>query len=842
MQSLVDFVAQYAARGNEIAVRHRRGYRMETWTYAQIARQANCVARELESRGVKRGDSVLLWGDNSPEWVAAFFGCLLRGAVTVPIDHGSTAEFAARVAREVNAKLIFRSRALPNAGLLENQISLESLSELTSRRDSSPYTAPPLSRQDTLEIIFTSGTTAEPRGVVISHGNVLANIEPVEREIQKYLRYERIFHPLRFLNLLPLSHVFGQMLGIFIPPFLAGTVVLVDSLKPSDLIDAVRDERISVLVAVPRFIEALQREILRQMERDGRSQRFKDDFSRGETEHFLRRWWRFRRIHSLLGWKFWAFISGGAALPEPVESFWNRLGYAVIQGYGMTETTSLISLNHPFRSAKGSIGKVFPGMEVRVDEHGEILVRGENVAAAYRQRDHAQPVAESDGWFHTGDLGETDAEGQLYFKGRRKNVIVTPAGMNVYPEDLEKAVRGEPGVRDCVVIGIERAGNAEPCAVLLLEDPEHANQASLIENANRSLAEYQKIRRWFAWPDLDFPRTPTLKPLLPRIREVVNAKLDAAPTAAPQDNGSSLAALIAQITGRPVAFDSRNTTLDADLQMTSLDRVELMSALENRYQTDLSGARFSEVATVGQLEKLLTESPASPVQHLYPRWPQSWLSTAVRLAVYYLVAWPATYVLAAPRIRGRENLHGLRGPVLVVSNHITYLDIAWILPALPARLRNRLATAMRAERLAEMRRPPKNMNPFNRLRERLDYYLALSLFNVFPLPQRSGFLKSFSFAGDLADRGWSILVFPEGLTTEDGQIAPFRAGVGLLAKQLNIPIVPMRLGGLYDLRKKNQIFTRPGHVRVTIGKPVSFSAEQDANDIAKELERRVMGL
>jgi long-chain acyl-CoA synthetase len=839
VQSLVDFVAQYAARGNEIAVRYRRGYRMETWTYARIAEQANRAARELESRGIAKGDAVLLWGENSPEWIMAFFGCLLRGAVTVPIDHGSTAEFAARVTREVNAKCIFHSRARADAGLAGNSIILESLSELTEHRDS-PYPAPPLSRHDTLEIIFTSGTTAEPRGVVISHGNVLANIEPVQREIQKYLRYERIFHPLRFLNLLPLSHVFGQMLGIFIPPFLAGTVVFIDSLKPSGLIEVIRDERISVLVAVPRFIESLQREILRQMERDSHTQTFNENFARAEKQHFLLRWWRFRKIHSLLGWKFWAFISGGAALPEQVETFWNRLGYAVIQGYGMTETTSLISLNHPFRSAKGSIGKVFPGMEVRVDEHGEILVRGENVAAAYRQHDQTQSVSESDGWFRTGDMGETDAEGRLYFKGRRKNVIVTPAGMNIYPEDLEKAVRSQPGVRDCVVIGIERDGNAEPCAVLLLEDPPHANQAAVIENANRSLAEYQKIRHSFLWPDPDFPRTPTLKPLLPRIREFVNAKLDTAVT--PPDRNSPLATLIAQITGRPLAADSRDAALDADLHLTSLDRVELMSALESRYQTDLGDVRFSEVSTVGQLEKLLTESPATPAQHLYPRWPQNWLTTAVRLGVYYLLAWPATYILAAPRIRGRENLRGLRGPVLVIANHVTYLDIAWVLPALPARLRNRLATAMRAERLAEMRRPPKNMNPFNSLRERLDYLLALSLFNVFPLPQRSGFLKSFSFAGDLADRNWNILIFPEGQTTEDGQIAPFRAGVGLLAKQLNIPIVPVRLAGLFDLRQKNRILTHPGQVQVTIGKPVSFSPDQDADDITKELERRVREL
>ena len=839
MQSLVDFVSRYAANGNEIAVRYRRGYRMETWTYARIAQEANRMARELELRGIAKGDAVLLWDENSPAWIIVFLACLLRGAVTVPIDHGSTAEFASRVAREVDAKLIFRRRLLPDIPLAVGTIALESLSEVIAHHDNSPYPAPQLSRADTLEIIFTSGTTAEPRGVVISHGNVLANIEPLAREIQKYLRYERIFHPLRFLNLLPLSHVFGQMLGIFIPPFLAGTVVFIDSLKPSGLIDAVRQERVSVLVAVPRVIESLQRELQRQLERDAQLSRFNEHFANAEKERFLRRWWRFRRIHSRFGWKFWAFISGGAALPEQVEAFWNRLGYAVIQGYGMTETTSLISVNHPFHSAKGSIGTVFPGMEVRVDEQGELLVRGDNVAKAYRQQDRARAVAESDGWFRTGDMAETDENGRLYFKGRRKNVIVTPGGMNVYPEDLEKAIRHQEGVRDCVVIGIERDGNAEPCAVLLLENP-RANPAPVIENANRSLAEYQKIRRWFSWPEADFPRTPTFKPLLPRIRETVSAHLGAVPSA-PNGDGS-LAALITKITGRPVASGSGNASLDADLQMSSLDRVELMSALEDRYQTDIGEVRFSEVATLGQLEKLLTESHTPSAEHAYPRWPQHWLATTIRLAVYYLLARPATYLLAAPRISGRANLRGLRGPILVVCNHVTYLDIAWILPALPARFRNRLATAMGGERLARMRHPPKSMNLFGRFREILDYYLALSLFNVFPLPQQSGFLKSFSFAGDLADRGWNILVFPEGQTTEDGRMAPFRSGVGLLAKQLNVTVVPMRLAGLFDLKEEKTILARPGHVRATIGEPVHFSPEQDPVEIARELERRVAEL
>ena len=839
-ESLIEFVRAYGAHREEIAVRQRRGCRMENWTYGKIAGQAHLLARELESRGISKGDTILLWGENSAEWITVFFACVLRGAVIVPIDHASSGEFAQRVAKEVKAKLAFRSRSVAQSELPCPGALLEETGEIAGRHDSSPYPWRPLTRKDPLEIVFTSGTTAAPRGVVISHGNVLANLEPLQPEIQKYLRYERPFHPIRFLNLLPLSHVFGQMLGVFIPPMLAGTVVFLDSMKPAELRETIRRERVSVMVAVPRFIESLQREIERQIERGGRSEQFLKDFTAAEKEHFLRRWWRFRRVHSRLGWKFWAFISGGAALPEQAETFWNRLGYAVIQGYGVTETTSLISLNHPFHSTKGSIGKIFPGMEVRVDENGEILVRGESVASTYQRQGRSESVAGADGWFRTGDIAEKSEDGNLYFRGRTKNVIVTSAGMNVYPEDLEKALQAQPGVHDCVVIGRERDGNAEACAVLLMNSVD-ADPAVAVENANRSLAEYQKIRDWMVWPEPDFPRTPTQKPVLPAIRAMVENAKSEWPAATAQD-GSALASLILQITRRKAQGAPGAEQLEKDLQMSSLDRVELMSAIEERYQVDLNEVQFADAATVSQLEKLLKTAPATGVEHVYPRWPQNRLITAFRLAIYYLLAWPATYLLAAPRVRGREHLRGLRGPVLVVSNHVTYLDIAWVLPALPWRFRNRLATAMRGERLAEMRRPAKSLILFERFMEHLRYSLVTSLFNVFPLPQRAGFLQSFAFAGDLADRGWNILVFPEGATSETGEMVAFRSGIGLLTKQLNLPVVPMHLHGLFDLKKEGRILTRPGHVRVTIGAPVRFTAEQDANKITKELEKRVREL
>jgi long-chain acyl-CoA synthetase len=216
--------------------------------------------------------------------------------------------------------------------------------------------------------------------------------------------------------------------------------------------------------------------------------------------------------------------------------------------------------------------------------------------------------------------------------------------------------------------------------------------------------------------------------------------------------------------------------------------------------------------------------------------------TAFRLGVYYLLSWPSTYLLAAPRVRGRERLRGLKGPVLVVSNHVTYLDIAWILAALPARFRNRLATAMNGERLAEMRRPARSKTLFARFMERLRYALVVTLFNVFPLPKQSGFLKSFGFAGNLADRGWSILIFPEGLTTESGQMNAFRSGIGLLAERLDLPVVPMHLDGLFELKRDGRIFAKPGRIQVTIGEPVRFAKPHNPQEIAADLERRVRSL
>jgi long-chain acyl-CoA synthetase len=844
-QSLLEYFRADSRPGREPAVVWRRGYRTVRWCYGELMAAAMGFAGELRARGIVKGDRVLLWGENSGEWIAAFVGCVFAGAVAVPMDVTADKEFARRVAKQAGVRLAVVGRGMSLPGGAPSLICLDDFFEASGERPEKALPQVAAERGDAVEIVFTSGTTAEPRGVVLTHGNLLANLQPIEKEIERYRRYERIFHPLRILDLLPLSHVFGQLLGIFIPQILGGTAVFLDTLNPAEVERAIRNERVSLLVTVPRLTESLRDHVERELEATGRREKFEQDFRVSEGEHFLTRWWRFRAIRRKFGWKFWAIVSGGAALPAAAEQFWDRLGYAVIQGYGLTETTSLVSLNHPFRLGKGSIGKTLPGLEVKLSDEGEILVRGENIASGYWKEAGVASVLDADGWFHTGDLGERDANGNLYFKGRQKNVIVTPEGLNVYPQDLEAELRKEPGVRDCVVVGLERDGNAEPCAVLLMREADSAGAggaAEVVQRANQRLAPFQQMRRWLVWPDTDFPRTPTQKPLLSVIRLAAEAELGAGKSGG---GGAAAAAAVSGPLAELIACVSHGRTLpDAAgaLELSSVERVELLSALEDRYQVDLSETEFASADTVRELERVVEQPSSRAGTFHYLRWPQSGLARAFRLVVMNLLARPAMLVLAWPRVRGRENLRGTNGPVLVVANHQTYLDPAYVLEALPGRLRRRLAVAMDGERLALMRNPAAGTGFFAGLLGRVNYFLITSIFNVFPLPLLSGFRRSFAFVGDLIDRGWNVLIFPEGVLTRDGRIAAFRVGIGLLAGRLKVPIVLVRLEGLFERKEAGKSWARPRQIAVSIGAPVRFKESDAPEEIARELERRVAAL
>lgn len=837
-ENLLSLFHEFRRFGSRVAVVERRGYRREPWTYRRLAGLAVSLAQRLRAEGVRTGDRVILWGPASARWMAAFWACLLRGAVAVPMDDGASPDFVGRVARDTQARLVFSSASKPEvAGVAA--LRLEDLADTSPGRGFPEIPADladaPIGRGHMAEILFTSGTTAEPRGVVLTHGNFLANLEPLERGIGPYRKYLGWFGPLRFVSLVPPSHVFGQFMTLLVPPLLGAAVVLEASSNPGEIIRTVRRERATAVVAVPRMLDALRGSIEREAEARGRGKWFARAFEKAAGQRFLGRAWRFRAIHARLGWKFWAFISGGAALAGETEQFLKRLGYAVAQGYGMTETASLIALNHPFRAAEGSIGKILPGREFRLAEDGEILVRGETVSEGYWERG-AICGREKDGWLATGDLGEMDQEGNLRFRGRKKNVIVTAAGLNIHPEDLEAALRRQEAVRDAVIVPETRGENAEPCAVLLLREGREPSAGQAVEAANAGLAEFQRMRRFVVWPDADFPRTPTGKPRLGRIAEEVRGMLAGRES---RHRRSRLEDLLPGFAGGG-ALD-----LERELDLSSLDRVELLGALEETYQVELDEQAFADAKTVAEVERLLERPAARRAGFAYPRWAQREPVRWLRLAVYYALVWPATWILARPGIVGRENLLGTRGPLLVVSNHITRrADIGLILAGLPRGLRHRLATAMGGESLERMRRPPAAWFFLKRLAYQAGYWLAAALFTVFPLPQFSGFRESFRFAGEAVDRGYSVLLFPEGEVNNsaDGRMARFAPGVGLLAGNLGLPVVPMRLDGVWQMKREGRRLARRGEITVRIGKPVTFPAGTPAEEIAGRLEDLVREL
>jgi len=893
LATLLDDFRRY---DRQIAVVRHQGIRRRATSYGEIARLAGRVAALLVQRGIGPGDRVLLWAENSAEWIAVLYGCMLRGVLAVPLDAYGSVEFATRVAADVQPRLAVGDALLlhqlpaqwPKLGFPRLTFD-DWLGELPAQ-EAGPVEG--LSRQTPLEILFTSGTTGDPKGVVLTHGNILASVEPIEQGAQPYIRWERLLvHPLRIFDTLPLSHVFGQMMGLWVPPIFTAQVHFESRLVASRLIETIQHERISVLAAVPRVMALLKTHL--ETAHPDLEERVAQSADK-KIEPWMR-WWRFRDVHREFGLKFWALVSGGGALQGSLEQFWNALGLVVIQGYGMTETSALITLNHPFHVARGTIGKPLPGRDVKLGPDGEVLVRGAMISGGTWSGGTFEP--RQDEWLATGDLAETQPSGELRFVGRKSEVIVTAAGVNLHPEDLEAALEQEPEVAACAVVATETPNGTEPCAVLAMRGSAD-KAAEVIERANRKLAEFQKLRRWVLWPEPDLPRTSTgkvrRKAVAAWLKEIQAAAV--VPKAAGANNfGASsdwLLALIAQITGEPPAGVGDELRLTEDLHLDSLGRVQLAAALEERLGTAPESGLLERAETLGELRALMTgeaegmhgssrryperleaqrrstegsassasgepiggrepkatfepqlpDADAAPDKSIYPRWPWLLPFQWLRVAFIEAVERPLVWLLAHPRVIAPE-LPPSDQPMLIIANHVTAFDGPLVQCALPGAMRRRIAVAMAGDMLEDYRhfRNPERRNgkwSFYPLGP-LIYLLLTALFNVFPLPRYRNFQRSFAHAGAAMDRGYHVMVFPEGTRSAEGKLARFRGGIGLLAKQSDAMVLPVAIRGLGELKAAGRGWFRSGKVEVHVGRPLRFAPEETEAAIAERLHAEV---
>jgi long-chain acyl-CoA synthetase len=860
-RTLIDFFADLSATPGEFVV-YDDGYRSWSYTYGDIAQAAHVFAERLRKDGIVAGQAVAVWGENRAEWIIALWGCLLEGVVLVPIDYRASADFLERVATIVDARAVLVGDAVDRSSL-GPQRRVWALSELRGESfalkadatsslqrtagdgvASPPHREPPAATADTVaEIIFTSGATADPKGVVITHRNILANIIPIEREMAKYKKYARPFLPIRFLNLLPLSHMFGQAMATFVPPMLPGVVVFTRSYAPEDIVRQIQTRRISVLVCVPKMLEVLKEHVLRLAPEAANAPL---------RMHWTKRWWKYRRIHRLFGFKFWAMVVGAAPLDPDLEAFWGRLGFLVIQGYGLTETAPIVTLNHPLHATRGAVGKPIPGVEVRIAPDGEILVRGENVTSGYFNAPEETRASFKDGWFHTGDIGELDAGGQLHIRGRKKEMIVTPEGLNVFPEDVERVLNETPGVIESAVVGATLPGSiAERVQAVIVAKP-GTTLDDVVREANTRLQDHQKLRAAALWPGPELPRTEGTRKLKRRELQHWLAEQQAGTAVRPDTPGRHVAQNAAAVVERfaPGRTITPATTID-ELGLSSLERVELMMALEESLQVTIDEARFAAATTVAELEAVARPLDAVPHQAGsftapadsrsavpggepidFPAWNRSAPVRALRRASLPTWILPLGRPFVSLEVRGLEHLQRIRGAVIFAANHQSHLDTPMILQALPPRWRYRVAPAM-AKEFFKPHFFPDQFSATSRLTNSINYYLAVAFFNAFPLPQReTGTRQTLRYIGELIGEGYSVLIFPEGRRTENGEIGRFQPGVGMIAARLDVPVVPVRLDGLDRILHHTWKFPKRGVARVTFGAPMSLKANDYAANAA----------
>lgn len=520
MPTLIDLLDRSVTRYGDrpaLGVRHDDGT-TSRWTYRELDRRARIAAWRLRALDLEPGDRVLTWSPSTPELPAAYFGAMHARLIIVPLDLRMSADAVEGIVRASGARhlILGTGRDAPDpreAGLAD--FPTTTVDELATEPSDDDPAFPPdwEARQaawgrptpdETFQLIFTSGTTGTPKGVMLSHDNVVASIES----------FHRIVPPMdhRLVSLLPLSHLLEQAVGLYYALDVGADILYVRSRNPRVIFDALREHRVTSMVVVPQVLDLFWSAIEREIAKRGRTAVV--DRLRAVARHlpYAIRRRLFSSLHAQLGGRFRLFLSSGAFLPPTLQAAWEDIGVTVLQGYGATETGtgSCTTLDD---HGPGTVGRVPEGIDMRLASDGEIQFRGRTVFSGYwNAPDLTAEAFTADGWYRTGDLGHLDEAGRLILSGRIKDMIVLPNGFNVYPEDIENALR-IAGVRDAVVIETD-PGRIEAVLLQPADEEPTATRARLdaaVKAANRSLGPNQHIAGWRLWPGEDFPRTHTLK-------------------------------------------------------------------------------------------------------------------------------------------------------------------------------------------------------------------------------------------------------------------------------------------------------------------------------------------
>jgi long-chain acyl-CoA synthetase len=858
---------------DRIAVQLLQTNELVSWPYRQLHEAAQRCATDLISRGVMPGDRCAIFADNEPAWCAAYLGILRAGAIAVPLDTNYSSSQVATIARDAGIKTLFVNRRLmPNAREAVAALASVALIDVHSAvPEPTDRLLAPIERTsaDPAVILYTSGTTADPKGVVLTHGNLLAERDAAF-EIVSVSEHDSV------LGVLPLFHALGQLATLLLPFLVGARVVFLESVSSTTLVRALSEQEITVFACVPQFFYLIHQRVTQEAARGGVIKK------RGFAALLQVCFWSrrlginagravFGRIHRLLGRRMRFFVTGGSRFDPAIGRDFYALGFTILQAYGLTETSGAATMTAPGDAHLDTVGRALPGQQIRImpsedsELDGEIAIRGSVVMKGYYNRPEATAAVMRDGWFMSGDLGRLDAAGRLTITGRKKEVIVLSSGKSIYPEEIESRYRQSAFIKEICVLGLSRDDepSAERLFAVVVPDMDLMRARKIvnagdllrfeIEGQSVHLPAHKRVLGYDVWFE-PLPRTTTGKlkrhEIARRVKEQGNkSAATGSETAATDwlDRDSHAASIVAVLSRRaPNRAITPESNLELDLGMDSMERVELITEIEQRFNLSIPGEQTPQIFTVVQLIEATRTGASAPQGTTDDSWavmlrdlpsPNDPVLGAllvpkpIAARIFFML--PRILRLVLPRIEATGIEHVPRDGAYIISpNHQGYLDPFIVCSALPFSVYRQLFFVGAAEYFETP----------------LMAWIAKKG-NCVPVDPDANLIPAMKAGAFGLANGKILMLFPEGERSIDGTVKRFKKGGPILARYLGVPIVPVAIRGAFEVWPRNRrinwslLLPGQGHrIRLSFGPPFQVAADEDPGQAAERLQTEVQAM
>ncbi len=855
------------------ALQMKRNGQWHRLTYSQLLAGAKRIAAQLYGRGLRQGDRVVLYSENQPEWGMAYFGAAYLGLVVTPLDAQTWVREVESVVRFTKAGAVLASpycyerfqsgmAGTSPPACQKNWLNVNQF--CAAFRDPESSAAAPVGAgtedglgeieihpDDPVSILFTTGTTVNPKGAVHTHRSFLSNVLGVNR-------YVPISEGDQLLSVLPLYHALEFTCGFLMAIYGGATIAYARSLKPKRILETMRETGTTCMLGVPTLYSLIWDDIERRILKASKSSLKQNwmttskQLSRSVERRFGKNIGRqlFAKVHQESGGNIRLFVSGGSKLSEELYADFKALGMPIYEGYGLTETAPVLTVNPLNLSRSGSAGKPLPGVELRIshpdqDGIGEILVRTPSLMQGYFQNGKATKSAVRQGWFHTGDLGWVDEDGYVYVTGRIKDVIVTGAGKNVYPEDLEAIYQSIPCVREICVVGLKNALTEDVHGVVVTSraNPSQADPQEerlwvqrAVQKLARELPSYQRLQgihvRWEPLPrdDEGRLRRDVVRAQVQKQLQENASKGTARSVSGEQGAEKELLGQLSVLTGIPVEEIHDESHLYSDLGLDSLMIIEMLLFVERRFGVSIADEEAPDIQTVGEMFAELSRQ--HPTQPRRPPRVRSALAYPQRpLLDQALLSFSFMCLKGIYRSYFRLTAVGSRiprgGAYVLAANHSSHLDTGAVIAALGSILG-----------VGETRRLHVLGARDYFFDHPLKGWFFGSFLNVVPIEREETSLAGLRLARSILKSGEPVLIYPEGTRSRNGQLGNFKPGLGLIAADLEVPIVPVRILGTHTALPPGRTFPRPQPIRVIFGSPIRV-ATREADQPADLMYRRL---